>query len=65
MTEESQIVFGPFRLDIEAQELWHEGKAKPLGPTLAIAGIPYIDFVDDFDAGFKKLEKELVRKGLS
>jgi len=39
-------------------------KAKPLGPTLAIAGIPYIDFVSDFDQGFSKLEKELRMKNL-
>jgi hypothetical protein len=39
-------------------------RAKPLGPTLAIAGTPYIDFVGDRARGFEKLEKELRRKGL-
>jgi hypothetical protein len=38
--------------------------AKPLGPTLAIAGTPYIDFVQDRKRGFEKLDKELRRKGL-
>jgi TIR domain len=39
-------------------------KAKEVGPTLAVAGDPYIDFVKDRSAGFKKLERELSRKGL-
>ena len=39
-------------------------KAKPLGPTLLIAGIPYIDFTRDEVAGFAKLDRELKRKGL-
>lgn len=34
------------------------------GPTLAIAGETYIDFVESHDRGFEKLEKELKRKGL-
>lgn len=34
------------------------------GPTLVIAGLPYIDFTEDHGSGFKRLEKELVRKGL-
>lgn len=34
------------------------------GPTLAIAGETYIDFVESHDRGFEKLEKELRRKGL-
>jgi TIR domain len=34
------------------------------GPTLAIAGETYIDFVESHDRGFQKLEKELRRKGL-
>ncbi len=34
------------------------------GPTLVIAGLPYIDFTQDRPAGFKKLERELSRKGL-
>ncbi len=39
-------------------------RAKEIGPTLAIAGIPYIDFVPDVSAGFTKLKKELIRKKL-
>ena len=39
-------------------------RAEPMGPTLAIAGIPYIDFVADQSAGFKELHRELRRKGL-
>jgi len=34
------------------------------GPTLAVAGLPYIDFSQDHRAGFKRLERELSRKGL-
>ncbi len=34
------------------------------GPTLAVAGIPYIDFSQDHRAGFTRLERELSRKGL-
>lgn len=33
-------------------------------PTLLTVGVPYIDFVDDVNKGFHKLEGELVRKGL-
>jgi hypothetical protein len=33
-------------------------------PSLAVAGIPYIDFVSDADQGFVKLDRELKRKGL-
>jgi len=39
-------------------------RAKPLGPTLAIAGLPYIDFTDDLAKGYHKLQKELRRKVL-
>ncbi len=39
-------------------------RAKEIGPTLAIAGIPYIDFVPNQQAGFSKLDKELKRKKL-
>lgn len=39
-------------------------RAKKIGPTLAIAGIPYIDFVPDVQNGFVKLDKELKRKNL-
>lgn len=39
-------------------------RAKKMGPTLAIAGIPYIDFVEDSERGFVKLDKELRRKNL-
>ncbi|MEM7085399.1 MAG: toll/interleukin-1 receptor domain-containing protein [Bacteroidota bacterium] len=39
-------------------------KAKKIGPTLAIAGIPFIDFVPDKKAGFDKLDRELKRKKL-
>ena len=35
-----------------------------MGPTLATAGIPYIDFVGDKSKGFIALEKELRLKGL-
>ena len=39
-------------------------KAKELGPTLAIAGLTYIDFTRDETAAFAKLERELLRKRL-
>jgi len=39
-------------------------KVREPGPTLIIAGIPYIDFTKDRDSGFARLEKELTRKGL-
>jgi hypothetical protein len=39
-------------------------KVRELGPTLVIAGRPYIDLTRDQDAGFRKLDKELTRKGL-
>jgi hypothetical protein len=39
-------------------------KAKELGPTLVIAGVPYIDFIKSREIGFDKLAKELQRKGL-
>ena len=39
-------------------------KAKEIGPTLAIAGMTYIDFTTDRVSGFRKLEKELRRKKL-
>lgn len=39
-------------------------KAQKLGPTLVIAGIPHIDFVSDESEGFRKLSRELKRKGL-
>ena len=39
-------------------------KAKELGPTLVIAGMPYIDFINDTQRGFEKLARELQRKGL-
>ncbi len=39
-------------------------KAKAIGPTLAVAGIPYIDFTGDLTRGFEKLNRELERKGL-
>jgi hypothetical protein len=34
------------------------------GPTLAVAGIPYIDFSVDHRVGFERLDRELARKGL-
>lgn len=34
------------------------------GPTLAVAGIPYIDFSQDHRTGFRRLDRELSRKGL-
>jgi len=39
-------------------------RAKKIGPTLVIAGVPYIDFVEDRFSGFKNLDRELNRKGL-
>ena len=39
-------------------------KAQELGPTLVIAGIPYIDFTRDEQAGYARLDRELKRKGL-
>lgn len=39
-------------------------KAKALGPTLAIAGMTYIDFNKDTNKGYQKLHKELKRKQL-
>jgi hypothetical protein len=39
-------------------------KAQELGPTLVVAGIPYIDFTRDESAGFARLDRELKRKGL-
>jgi len=36
---------------------------KDMGPTLAISGIPYIDFVEDREKGFKAMDKELKLKG--
>ena len=38
--------------------------AREMGATLVTAGVPYIDFVRDADAGFAKLDRELRRKGL-
>ena len=39
-------------------------KAKEPGPTLAVAGMPYIDFTQSEQDGFDRLSRELVRKGL-
>jgi hypothetical protein len=39
-------------------------RAKEMSPTLAVAGVPYIDFVASMDKGFEKLHRELQRKGL-
>lgn len=39
-------------------------KAKPLAPTLAIAGFPYIDFTKDSQQAFSRLARELTRAGL-
>jgi len=39
-------------------------KAKPISPTLAIAGFPYIDFTKDNLEAFSRLAKELTRAGL-
>lgn len=39
-------------------------KAKPIPPTLAIAGFPYIDFTRDSTLAYSKLAKELLRAGL-
>jgi len=40
-------------------------KAKPLEPTLLIAGSSYIDFSVDFTAGYAELDRELRGKGLN
>lgn len=39
-------------------------KAKPMGPTLAVAGAPYIDFVNSSERGFDKLDRALDRRKL-
>ena len=39
-------------------------RVKDMGPTLVVAGIPYIDFTKDVDQGFERLHHELKRKGL-
>jgi hypothetical protein len=39
-------------------------KAKQMSPTLAIAGMPYIDFTNNTQKGYQKLDKELKRKKL-
>jgi hypothetical protein len=39
-------------------------KVEEMGPTLSIAGIPFIDFTKSQDEGLKKLHRELRRKGL-
>jgi hypothetical protein len=39
-------------------------KAETVGPILAVAGEPFIDFVKSTEDGFNKLNKELIRKGL-
>jgi hypothetical protein len=39
-------------------------RVKLVPPTLAIAGLPYIDFVSDEETGFHKLAAELSRAGL-
>lgn len=38
--------------------------ASEIGPTLAIAGMPYIDFVENESQGFIKLDRELTKKSL-
>jgi hypothetical protein len=39
-------------------------KAKPISPTLAISGFPYIDFTKSRQQAFVRLAKELERAGL-
>jgi hypothetical protein len=39
-------------------------RAKSMSPTLAVAGLTFIDFITDLAAGFTKLDRELARKGL-
>ena len=39
-------------------------RAKRMGPTLAVAGLMFVDFTVDRSDGFKKLDRELARKGL-
>lgn len=39
-------------------------RMRPLEPTLLIAGVPFIDFVKNKGDGFKKLDRELERRGL-
>lgn len=39
-------------------------KAKEMSPTLAIAGLTFIDFTKSNEDGYKKLDRELKRKGI-
>jgi hypothetical protein len=39
-------------------------RAKQMKPSLAVAGSTYIDFASDAESGFRKLDRELRRKGL-
>ncbi len=39
-------------------------KAKEMGPSLAVAGTPYIDFTEDQQTAYQRLDDELKRKGL-
>lgn len=39
-------------------------QAREMEPTLLTAGVPYIDFVENKEIGFERLEAELKRKGL-
>ena len=39
-------------------------KVEEMGPTLVIAGIPYIDFTKGAEQGLQRLHRELQRKGL-
>lgn len=39
-------------------------KAKKMGPTLVTSGMTYIDFIEDMNSGFRKLDRELKRKKL-
>jgi hypothetical protein len=38
--------------------------ARPMEPSIVIAGLPYIDFTRDQDEGFDRLDRELKRRGL-
>jgi hypothetical protein len=39
-------------------------KRRDPGPTLAISGMTYIDFIRDKKAGFAQLDREMSKRGL-
>ncbi len=60
----SQTAIKEFHFSVEVGVPVFLIKAREMGPTLVIAGIPYIDFTQDMEEGFNKLDKELKRKKL-